>query len=212
MIRLVIFDLGRVLMRICDDWRHACRNVGIEVSARELSADEQIRAADIIQRFDCGVIDVKRFAQEIGPLRGLTAEQVLALNEAYLLGPYPGVAELIGDLHARGIATACLSNTNANHWRMMLDPSNRNYLPADRLTYRFASHLIGCCKPDAAIYEHVERATQMRGEQILFFDDAAANVEAARRRGWKAEVITVHREPVEQMREHLERHDVLPCP
>jgi putative hydrolase of the HAD superfamily len=211
MIRLVIFDLGRVLIRICDDWRHACRNVGIAVNERELSADAQARAADIIRRFDCGLIDVKQFAREIGPVRGLTAQQVLALNDAYLLGPYPGVTELIDDLLARGVATACLSNTNANHWRMMLDPSNPNYLPADRLTHRFASHLIGCCKPDPAIYEHVEHAAQMRGKQILFFDDATANVEAARRRGWNAEVVRIDREPVDQMREHLARHDVLPC-
>src|SRR5262252_5356441 len=120
MIRIVIFDLGRVLMRICDDWRHACRNVGIQVNERELSADEQVRAADIIRRFDCGLIDVKQFANEIAPLRGLTSTQVLALNDAYLLGPYPGVDGLIDDLRARGIETACLSNTNANHWRMML--------------------------------------------------------------------------------------------
>lgn len=211
MVRLVIFDLGRVLIRICDDWRHACRNVGIEVAARELDGDEQVCAADIIRRLDSGVIDEKRFAQEIAPLRGLTAEQVLAVNDAYLLGPFPGVSEMIDDLHARGINTACLSNTNGNHWRMMQDPSNANFLPLHRLTHRFASHLIGCCKPDEAIYEHVERATDVQGNQILFFDDAAANVEAARRRGWNAEVITTDREPVDQMRGHLARYGVLSC-
>jgi len=57
-IRIVIFDLGRVLVRICDDWQHACSNVGIDVDSRELSPEEQTRAADIIRRYDSGVIDV----------------------------------------------------------------------------------------------------------------------------------------------------------
>jgi putative hydrolase of the HAD superfamily len=208
MIRLVVFDLGRVLVRICEDWRHACRNVGIEIDPRELSADEEARAAEIIRRFDCGVIDERGFAREIGPLRGLSVEQMLAVNDAYLLGPYPGVNELIDELHARGLTTACLSNTNGNHWRMMRDPGNSNFLPLERLTHRFASHLIGCCKPDSAIYEHVERATGMRGGQVLFFDDAAANVEAARGRGWHAELIYNDGDPIAQVRRHLVRHEV----
>src|SRR4051794_36399341 len=205
---LVVFDLGRVLVRICDDWRHACRNVGIDVEARELNAAEQARAADIIRRYDSGEIDVEGFANEIAPLRGLRAEQVLAVNHAYLLGPDPGGGELIDELHTAGVQPACLSNTNANHWRMMNDPKDANHLPLDRLTHRFASHLIGCCKPDVKIYEHVERATGKRGEQILFFDDAAPNVDAARRRGWNAEVIRVDGDPLGQVRGHLSRHGV----
>jgi len=208
-IRLVIFDLGRVLIRICDDWRHACRNIGIGTTALELSAEEEARVGEIIRRLDSGTIDAAGFAREIAPLRGLTPEQVLAMNDAYLLGPYSGIDELIDDLHASGIATACLSNTNAVHWQMMQDRTNSNFLPLHRLTHRFASHLIKCCKPDAVIYEHVERQTNVPPQQILFFDDASANVEAARRRGWQAELITVHGEPVQQMREHLLRHRVL---
>jgi len=130
------------------------------------------------------------------------------VNHAYLLGPYPGVSELIEDLHTAGVQTACLSNTNANHWRMMNDAADANHLPLDRLTHRFASHLIGCCKPDAKIFEHVERATGMSGQQILFFDDAAPNVEAARRRGWNAEVIQVDGDPIGQVRHHLSRYGV----
>jgi len=44
----------------------------------------------------------------------------------------------------------------------------------------------GLRKPDDAIYAHVERATGVPGGQIVFFDDVEENVEAARRRGWRA--------------------------
>ena len=62
-----------------------------------------------------------------------------------------------------------------------------------RLTHRFASHLCGLCKPDAAIFEHVERTTGVPPSQILFFDDLAENVDAAKSRGWRGYVIDSRR-------------------
>ena len=49
-----------------------------------------------------------------------------------------------------------------------------------------ASHLVGLRKPAKAMYEYVERAAGLAPSGILFFDDVVENVEAARRRGWRA--------------------------
>lgn len=209
-VRLVAFDLGDVLVRICRGWAHACEVAGVPAPRREL--DDATRAAlhDCVCRNETGELDLDAFAAEVAPALGVEPKHVRAVSDAYLLGPYPGACELLDELHAAGVATACLSNTNANHWRLMTDPSSHAWIPLDRMTWRFASHLARARKPDDAIYRHVERETGLPGEAILFFDNLEENVAAARRRGWRAEVIdTAPDEPIAQAREHLRRHGVL---
>lgn len=90
----------------------------------------------------------------------------------------------------------------------MLDRGGSNYLPLDRLTYRFASHLVGAVKPDDAIYAHVERVTGVAPGSIVFFDDLEANVAAAARRGWRAHQVRVDADPIAQVRLHLRDHGI----
>jgi putative hydrolase of the HAD superfamily len=55
----------------------------------------------------------------------------------------------------------------------------------DRL---FFSHALGVAKPDPAFFRLVTKRLNMNGEQLLFWDDDAQNIEAARRCGWNAEI------------------------
>jgi putative hydrolase of the HAD superfamily len=208
-ISLVIFDLGRVLVRICDDWNHACALAGVSAPAGELSAADRAAAEAVVARYDRGMIDLDSFARQIGPILGQPREHVVAAQEIYLRGAYPGAAELIEDLSRAGVRTACLSNTTEIHWRMMLDPASPHFLPLERMTWRFASFQLGCRKPDDSIYQCVERDTQAEPRSILFFDDVEANVAAAARRGWNAELIRADCEPIAQARTHLARRGVL---
>jgi FMN phosphatase YigB (HAD superfamily) len=41
-------------------------------------------------------------------------------------------------------------------------------------------------KPDARLYEVVERLTGRKGREIVYMDDRAENVEAGLARGWRA--------------------------
>ena len=48
-------------------------------------------------------------------------------------------------------------------------------------------------KPDAAIYEVVEKMTgRIRRQDILYLDDRAENIDGGLKRGWQAHL---HREP-----------------
>ena len=202
-IRLVVFDIGQVLVRVCDGWQDACKRVGIARHAIDLSDHESKQMAEIIERWDSGLIDLEQFANEVAPLRGITAAEVIRIHHAYLLGCFDGAVELIDDLNVAGLQTACLSNTNAGHWKQMSTPGDATYFPLDRMTYRFASHLVGCCKPDERIYRHVEERTGVRGSQVMFFDDRAENVRAATRIGWQGHVIALDGDPIAQVRRHL---------
>jgi HAD superfamily hydrolase (TIGR01509 family) len=206
-IRLIVFDLGRVLVRICENWRHAFEVAQIEVGSVEIDDARRAALRELVFANESGRMEKDEFCRRAGELFGVPPAHVAAMSDVYLLGIYPGAVELIDELHAGGYATACLSNTNANHWRLMSDPAAACCLPLERLQHRFGSHLIGARKPDDAIYAHVERMTGFSGPQIVFFDDMLENVEGAARRNWRAHHIDRERdEPVAQMREILKSY------
>jgi len=208
--RLVIFDLGRVLVRICRDWQHACECADIALPTRAPSHVDKKRLQDLFHQAEVGAIDFDELAREAAPLMGLSPIQVQAISEAFIFGPYPGAAELLNELSQAGVRTACLSNTNEHHWGLLSEVGHRAFISLDRLDHRFASHLIRARKPDEEIYSHVESQTGLPGDAMLFFDDLPENVAAAERRGWNAQWIDPSLdEPIGQIREALRRQDVL---
>jgi len=50
----------------------------------------------------------------------------------------------------------------------------------------FASYALGAIKPDAQFYAAIEKKLVLAGPELLLIDDTAANVQAARARGWQA--------------------------
>ncbi|MDB5357819.1 MAG: HAD-superfamily hydrolase, subfamily variant 3 [Phycisphaerales bacterium] len=209
-VRLVVFDLGRVLVRICDNWQHACRVAGLPVVEGELSAEGQARLHALVCRAEVGALGMDGFAREVAPVLGITPVQLRALSDAYLLGAHEGAIEVVDELSTAGMPTACLTNTNDNHWRLMSDRSAPAYFPLGRLTHQFASHLLRLRKPEEAIYAHVERATATPPHAILFFDDIEENVAAARKRGWDARRIDpALDDPISQVRDALREHRIV---
>ena len=208
-VRLVVFDLGRVLVRICDNWQHACEVAGVSVSFRALDAATEAQMHELVCANETGKLDQVAFCEQAARFFDADPAHVAASSSAYLLGAFPGAVELLEELMANGYETGCLSNTNARHWSIMLDPSSPSALPLDRMTYRFASQEIGLRKPDDAIYAHVERVSGKQGGQIVFFDDLEANVAAARHRGWRAHQIRTDTDPIAQVRQHLRAAGVL---
>lgn len=209
-IDLVCFDLGRVLIRICDGWGHACSVAKVATPVKAPSAEDEAALHEIVVRNEIGEKDLAWFCEQAAPLLGLSPSEVEAASFAYLREPFEGGAELVAELEEADVATACLSNTNAHHWRLMTTPGSPHYLPLACMRYRFASHLVRARKPDAAIYEHIERESSLPPGRIVFFDDIEANVEAARSRGWKAHVIAPDESPIVQARRWLAHYDVLP--
>ena len=116
-IRLVCFDLGRVLIRICDNWQHACRVAGVPVPEYPLPAEVRAQLHGAVAEYEAGRIDVQAFATAASPHLRLSAEQMAAASAAYVLEPFAGGTELLDDLHRRGMRTACLSNTIDTHHR-----------------------------------------------------------------------------------------------
>ena len=206
-IRLVCFDLGGVLVRIARDWQDACGRAGVELP--HTTAENRERHRALMLRYETGEIDDAAYLREapgcVG--EGVAAEQVVRVFDAWLLGMYPGAADLLVELKARGLKTACLSNTNARHWAALA--GREEYRAIQQVDYRLASHELRVMKPNEAAYRRAEAATGFWGEQVLFFDDKPENVAAARAVNWKAEVIDRADDAVPQIRDYLAAHGVL---
>jgi HAD superfamily hydrolase (TIGR01509 family) len=115
------------------------------------------------------------------------------------------VAQLIDDLHARGLHTGVLSNTNACHWRQLVSGEHgpAKFPTVEKARHVHASHLLGLIKPDRAIFERFCAVTGFGPEEVVFFDDMAENVEGAIATGWDAVPIDHTGDTASQIRMHL---------
>ncbi|HUH83676.1 MAG TPA: HAD-IA family hydrolase [Stellaceae bacterium] len=97
----------------------------------------------------------------------------------------PAMLAYVGDL-ARTHRVILFSNTNEEHWQHLLRLT-------DGALGRFEaylSHELGLGKPDLAAFAAVAERARIAPPRSLFIDDKPANVAAARRAGFVAEVFT----------------------
>jgi HAD superfamily hydrolase (TIGR01509 family) len=95
-------------------------------------------------------------------------------------GFFPGARELLAELRPR-YRLAALSNSNALHWKR-----NEELGIADEFEFAIASHEVGSCKPEAAIFKAVLDRARLSPERVVFFDDLPANVAGAAACGIRA--------------------------
>jgi putative hydrolase of the HAD superfamily len=109
------------------------------------------------------------------------------------------VVETVLSLRQSGY-TCCLATSQERHRAEYMTNVMGFSEIFDRLF--FSCHL-GCAKPDGAYYRKIEQELGIEGEQILFWDDTALNVESARACGWNAEVYTAFEDFEQRLAWHL---------
>ncbi len=214
--RIVVFDLGGVLVRIVRSWTEAHAAAGLPPhSICEAEAFDRARR-ELAQAHQVGAITPSEYYAGIARVsRGAyTAEHAEAILTAWQSEEYPGVDAVVTAIEDAGAETGALSNTNAAHWAVLRpDVSGAASAPrfptVARLRHAHASHLLRLAKPDPAIYGAFEGATGFAASDILFFDDLEENVAAAQARGWRAEVIDHAGDTASQLQAHLEGHGLL---
>jgi glucose-1-phosphatase len=179
----VLFDVGGVLVELSGvatllGW------LNHRITAQELWS--HWLNSPSVRAFETGRIDDRQFAA------GVLAELRLDVEPAYFLhsfthwptGLYPGALEMIERIPSH-YRRALLSNSNVLHWRRVLDEMGLGAV----FEHQFASHLMGKIKPDAEVFEHVLEALDCQASQVLFLDDNALNIEAARKIGMRAQLV-----------------------
>lgn len=188
MIRVVLFDLGRVLLDF--DHRRACEALA-QVARRPGVTAEEVRAfifgTDLESEYDRGRLSDEEFRSRVCEEFGIAVSaEEFARRWSDIFWEREGVLPYLADLKARGYRLGLGSNTNHLHFEH-LERAFAPYLrPLDDL---FLSFRMGVRKPEAAYFEQVaEHLAQLglRPAEGLFIDDLPANVEAARRQGFQA--------------------------
>lgn len=213
-IHLVVFDLGGVIVRAARSFEEACALAGCGEIA--LASDEAFlgRHAPLIAAYMAGRIDTDAYTLACEQASGsaLTRAEARRILDAWVDVEYPGVAAVLDAIEARGVRTAVLSNTNAAHWALIADSeaARAAYPSVTRHPHLFLSHQLGLAKPDPAIFAAVEATTGIDAAHILYFDDVAPNIEAARALGWHAEQIDhLVESTAPQLLAHLRAHGVI---
>lgn len=210
--KVVCFDLGGVLLRICRSWGEACTYAALlprpgEPESLLAWADDRRRLIDDYQR---GALSCEAYYQRLAALTQgqYTATDTEAIHRSWLIGEYEGVGDVLERIRkAGGVRTACLSNTNVAHWKRLLD--ERDVYPSlALLDVALLSHELGHIKPEEAIYAVAEERLGARGNEILFFDDLHENVDGARALGWSAECIDHALETAPQLHRWLDAYGV----
>jgi len=214
--KLVCFDAGGVLIRICRTWAEGCSAAGIERDPLPEDEASTRTRRTLTLAYQAGQIGCDIYFEAMSRATGgvCSPADVRVVHDAWLIEDYAGAAELLEELNATpGVRTAVLSNTNHRHWSR-LHPGTSGVLPhfeaVSKARERHASHLFGRCKPDPAIFTMLERATGFGPDHIVYFDDLAENVEAARRAGWEAHQVDFTADPPGEARSALQRSRLLP--
>ncbi|MEM6334237.1 MAG: HAD-IA family hydrolase [Planctomycetota bacterium] len=202
-IRAVVFDIGGVMCKL---------NPPAELF--DAQAVELITPA--VHHLDTGEVHPDDFIAHVANVTGKPADTIAAVFDGWIGDPYPDLNPLLDDLHAAGLTTACLSNTNARHWQTLAGDPNASppvpaLLPLDRLHHRLTSFEMGRRKPNRDIYDHAAALLALPSDQLVFFDDTEPNVTAARQAGWHAHPIDPDRDTVPQIRHHLATLNALPA-
>ncbi len=208
--QLVCFDLGGVLVRLVANWAEACHIASVPM--RGFLAHPRTEEWAVLHAK--GQMSDTQWAEAHAHAGApYTAKELLQIQHDWIRGEYEGVDVVVARLRELGVATACLSNTSEGHWRRMVHRDGvaplagpPEFPTVASLNYQLASHRLGAAKPDATIYEAFESTTGCRGPRILFFDDLAVNVEAARARGWNSERLDPTQATAPQLRTWLAKY------
>ena len=194
--KAIIFDIGRVLVRV--DVESSMRGLanGIQLSPAEIwSAIEKDphwpdwQEGRMTPR-DWHLHLVKRLGGK------LTFEEFReAWNRA--LDPKPLQPEGLFERLAKRCRLGLLSNTDPIHVAHLEQTySFFRHVPAGARTY---SCVVGASKPNPLIFSHALRAVKSRAEETVFIDDIEGYVEAARRLG----LTGIHYRGPEELAEEL---------
>lgn len=178
--RAVVFDLGKVLLHF--DWMRAAQKLATRSTVPAQAMLKTLDYTETVIKYELGAISSQQFyehARDAIGFNGTFAD--FAAMFADIFSEMPAMIGLQAELRQRGIPTFIFSNTNE---------LAANYV---RATYPFFAGFTGyvlsfehgAMKPDAKLYEVVERLSGCRGAELLYIDDLPKNIEAGRARGWQ---------------------------
>jgi putative hydrolase of the HAD superfamily len=181
MIKVLIFDLGRVLLNVDFEAGYARMAACCGLSRDEI--ERRLRDSGLSYAFESGLIPPRDFAQQVCELIGaaISCEDFREIWYA-VVDQGPIIPEqFIASLHQR-YRLVLLSNTNELHFDMLKQRCPiLSHFDACTLSYE-----LGVQKPAEAIYRDAVAKAGCEPRECFYTDDIQEYVEAARRIGIQA--------------------------
>ncbi len=171
--QLLLFDLGGVVIDFSGvrDLPPLMRH-----PVSETEVGQRWASCPIVRAFETGQITTGQFSERFVKEWDLSLSPVAFLEEfrTWVRGFLPGALTLLASLKGK-YRLACLSNSNRIHWE-----DNARRFELDVIFEKaISSHQLGCLKPDPEIYRCAISLLNVKPDEVLFFDDSAANVAGA---------------------------------
>jgi HAD superfamily hydrolase (TIGR01509 family) len=197
---VVVFDLGKVLVDF--DYSIAAQRIGAGGRMSFEEIQKYLSRSDLLIRYETGLITRRTFFDEVCRTTGFagTVEE-FGKFFADIFTEIPAMTALHAALRRKGFPTYIFSNTND----LAVEHIWSNFSFFNQFDGYILSYEVRSMKPDAKIYEALERMAGRLGSELLYIDDRPENVAAGAARGWQ----TILQETPEKTKTALQKLGLL---
>ena len=179
--KIVVFDLGKVMVDF--DYSIAARKIAARSTMPPGEINAYIGSSGLTVKYELGAITRREFFEQARQAIGFhgTFEEF----GEFFADIFTEISPMIGlhaDLRRRGVPTYIFSNTND----LAVEHIRRNFPFFKNFDGYILSYEVRAMKPEAKIYEALEKLAGRRGADILYLDDRPENAAAGAARGWRA--------------------------
>ena len=192
-IKAVVFDVGGVLIDLHSDeaGRELIGQYGLSPHsfARLTRSSFESYPRSVTELAMLGKIETSTYLETFLRECCVKDPERLRANRLSVVGrERRDVLTIVRQLKQAGLKCCVLSNTIALHWERL--SSAREYPCLGLFDHIFASHLIGCAKPEKEAFSFVANALKVQMRECLLVDDTPLNIERAKALGWDGILLT----------------------
>lgn len=181
--RAIIFDLGKVLLDF--DWQIAVRQLLPHVRNPLTAIQSLLTGSSLLHDYESGAITTERFVEEVRARVGFAGSFAdFAAGFGDIFSEIPEMVALHAAVRRAGFKTYLFSNTN----ELAVQVVRAKFPFFANFDGWFLSYEQKVMKPAPRSYEVIEQMSGLRGADLFYLDDVAANVAGARARGWRGVV------------------------
>ncbi|MGO9203814.1 MAG: HAD family hydrolase [Limisphaerales bacterium] len=187
MVKAVVFDLGRVLVDF--DYMIAARRIAAHSKMSPEGLIAVLVRSPVFTQYERGRVTRREVFDEICRASGFNGSiEEFSVFFSDIFAEIKPMVGLHAQLRERGLATYVFSNTND----LAVEHIRRAFPFFSNFDGYVFSYEHGILKPEAGLYEVLERQSGRRAAEVLYLDDRPENTEAGAARGWK---VILHESP-----------------
>jgi FMN phosphatase YigB (HAD superfamily) len=176
----IVFDLGKVLVDF--DYGIAGRRIATQAARSFDEVRKAIDGSPLLFEYETGRINRRQFFDFVVAATGFKGT-IEEFGDCFadIFFEIPEMIQIHAALRKSGLPTYIFSNTND----LAVSHIRRNFPFFSNFDGYILSYEHGVMKPDAALYEVVEKTSGHRGPDILYLDDRPENIAAGAARRWQ---------------------------